>query len=104
MTSDAPNAFTQTTLECHDGCDRVTMKITGVLVDISLADNPDLCGRCVICENGKKVLHFTVLHAICSMSISASSWCRKFREDLEENGFAFNPRDACVVNKTVNKK
>ena len=21
MTSDVPNAFTQTTLECHDGCD-----------------------------------------------------------------------------------
>ena len=38
------------------------------------------------------------------MSISALSWCRKFRIDLEGNGFVFNPCDARVANKIVNKK
>ena len=71
VTSDVPNALIQTVLECHDGDDRVTMKITGVLVDVLLADNPDLCGGHVIHENGKKVLHVTVLPAVCGMSISA---------------------------------
>ena len=55
MMSDVPNAFIQTVLECHDGDDRVMMKITGVLVDILLADDPDLCGGHIVCENGKKV-------------------------------------------------
>ena len=104
MTSDVPIAFTQTVLECHDGCDQVTMKIAGVLVDILLADDPDLHGGHVVCENGKKVLHAMVLRAICGMLISASLWCRKFRIDLEGNGFVFNPHGACVANKIANAK
>ena len=80
------------------------MKIAGVLVDLLLADNPDSCGGHVVCENGRKVLCVTVLHAICGMLISASLWHRKFRTDLEENGFVFNPCDGCVANKMVDKE
>ena len=61
VTSDVPNAFVQTVLECHDGCDQVTMKIAGVLVEVLLADNPDLHGGHVVCENGKNVLHVVIL-------------------------------------------
>ena len=104
VTSDVPNAFVQTTLDCNDGEDCITMKIAEVLVDTLLADNPDLCGGHVVCKNGKKVLHVIVLQAICGMLISALLWHRKFRIDLEENGFLFNPCDARVANKTVDKK
>ena len=104
VTSDAPNTLIQTVLECHDGDDRVMMKITGVLVDILLADDPDLCGGHVTCESGKKVPCVVVLKAICGMLISALLWCRKFRVDLEANGLALNPHDACASNKVVNKK
>jgi len=38
------------------------------------------------------------------MLISALLWHRKFRIDLEENGFVFNPHDTCVANKMINKK
>ena len=104
MTSDVPNAVIQAALKCNDGDERVILKIAGVLVDLLLADNPDSCGGCVVCENGRKVLRVTVLRAICGMSISASLWCGKFRIDLEENGFVFNPCDVRVANKTVDDK
>ena len=29
-------------------------------------------------------------------------WYNKFRKDLEEEGFGFNPYDPCVANKIVN--
>ena len=52
---------TQTMLEHNDGDDCIMMKIEGVLADTLLADNPDLHGGCVACENGKKVLHVVIL-------------------------------------------
>ena len=91
-------------LVCNDGEDRVMMKIAGVLVDMLLVDNPDLHGGHIVCQNGKKVLCVTILQAICGMLISALLWHRKFRIDLEKNGFVFNPCDACAVNKMINKK
>ena len=42
MTSDIPNAFIQTEMpEVKDGEQRVTMKITGVLVDMIVQLNPN---------------------------------------------------------------
>jgi len=104
MTSNVPSALIQAALKCNDGDEWAIMEITGVLVNIPLADDPDSCGGHVVHENGKKVLHVTVLRAICGMSISASLWCGKFRIDLEENGFVFNPCDVRVANKTVDDK
>ena len=104
MTSDVPNAFIQAALKCNDGDKCTIVKIAGVLVDMLLADNPVLHEGHVVCENGKKVLHVAVLRAICGMLISALLWHAKLRKDLEENGFAFNPCDACAASKMVNKK
>ena len=59
MTSDVPNAFIQAALKCNDGDKRAIMTIA-VLVNISLVDNPDLCGGHVVHENGKKVSHASV--------------------------------------------
>ena len=104
MTSDVPNAFIQTKLEYQPGDDRIVMKITGVLVDILINDNPDIYGGYVAYERGEKVLYVAVLRAIYGMLVSALLWYRKFREDLEGDGFEFNPYDACVANKMVNGK
>ena len=85
MTSDVPNAFIQAALKCNDGDECTIVKIAGVLVNILLADDPDLHGGHVVCKNGKKVSCVMVLHAICGMLISALLWHGKFRIDLEEN-------------------
>ena len=78
------------------------MKITGVLVDTLLNSDPDLYSGYVVYENGEKVVYVEVLKAIYGMLISAILWHKKFRKDLENNDFAFNPYDPCVANKMVN--
>ena len=102
MSSDAPNAFTQTKLECQPGDDRTAMKIAGVLADILVDDNPDAYGGHAVCEKGQKALCAAVLRATYGMLVGASLWHQKFRSDLEENGFKFNPYDACAANKMAN--
>ena len=103
MSADVPNAFIQAELlrKCKE---RVIMKITGVLVDILLKMSPDVYHGYVVVENGKKVIYVEVLRAIYGMLESALIWYRKFREDLEEIGFIFNPYDACIANRMINGK
>jgi hypothetical protein len=38
------------------------------------------------------------------MPMAAMLWYKKFKEDLEQEGFEFNPYDPCMANKTVNGK
>ena len=104
MSADVPNTFIQTKLPKIDGEDRVIMKITGDLVDILLSINPDLYSEYVVYENGNKVLYVEVLRAIYGMLIAALLFYRKFKTDLEEHGFQFNPYDPCVANKMINGK
>ena len=62
MTVDVPNAFIQNEMpEIRDGEERVIMKIAGVLVDMLVQLNSELCGPCVVYENNRKVLHVQVL-------------------------------------------
>ena len=51
--------------------DKVIMKIAGVLVDVLINNDPDLCDGHVVCKNGKKVVHVEVMKAIYGMPISA---------------------------------
>ena len=104
MSADVPNAFIQTDLNTEDGEERIIMKITGVLVDILVNDNPDLYGGYVVYERGQKVLYVVVLKAIYGMLVSAILWYKKFREDLEKEGFIFNPYDPCVANRMIRGK
>ena len=104
MTADAPNAFTQTEIDQQDGEDKTVMKIAGVLVDILVEDSPDIYAEHVACENNEKTLCIEVLRATHSVLISASLFCVKFCEDLEEIGFKFNPCDACVANHMIKDK
>ena len=62
MTADVPNAFVQTTMpEPKKGKERVIMKIAGVLVDMLVQLNPELCRPHVVYEKGRKALYAQVL-------------------------------------------
>ncbi|KAL7568952.1 hypothetical protein ACA910_000696 [Epithemia clementina (nom. ined.)] len=102
MTADVPNAFIQAPMpEVEPGDERVMMKITGVLVDMLVKLAPEVYGPFVVFENGKKVLYVQVLKAIYGMLQAALLWYKKFRSDLEGQGFKFNPYDPCVANRQV---
>jgi hypothetical protein len=102
MTCYIPNAFIQAFLpKKKTDEDRVVMQITGVLVDMLVEINQELYGPAVVLENGKKELYLEVLPAIYGMLEAALLWYKKFRKDLEEIGFVFNPYGPCVANKRV---
>jgi hypothetical protein len=102
MTCNIPNAFIQAYLPKKEpGEDRVVMKIIGVLVDMLVDINPESYGPAVVLENRKKVVYVEVLKAIYGMLEAALLWYKKFRKDLEDNRFVFNPYGPCVANKKV---
>jgi hypothetical protein len=102
MTADVPNAFIQAQMpETKEGEERIFMKITGVLVDLLVQMSPEIYGPYVVFENGRKVLYVQVLRALYGMLVAALLWYKKFRGDLEEIGFKFNPYDPCVANRTI---
>jgi len=104
MTADIPNAFIQAEMpELNKGDERVIMKITGVLVEMLVQLNPASYGPHVVYEKGRKVLYVQVLRAIYGMLQAALLWYKKFRNELEEVGFEFNPYDPCVANRTIEK-
>ena len=81
MCNDVPNAFIQTPLpQPKTGEARVTMKITGVLVDMLVQLNPEVYGNYVVFENGRKVIYVVVLKAIYGMLIASLLWYKKFKE------------------------
>ena len=90
MSADVPNAFIQTEIP-EDRHEKITMKINGVLVDMIVQLNPALYGPFVVYEKGKKVLYVQVLRAIYGMLESSLLWYMRFRDDLEKQGFKFNP-------------
>uniref|UniRef100_A0A7S1V1J3 Reverse transcriptase Ty1/copia-type domain-containing protein n=1 Tax=Grammatophora oceanica TaxID=210454 RepID=A0A7S1V1J3_9STRA len=105
LTADVPNAFIQTDVPPpKPGEDRITMKITGVLVDMLLELNPELYKDFVVYENGQKVLYVVVLKAIYGMLVASLLFYKKFRVDLEGVDFVFNDYDPCVANRMIRGK
>jgi hypothetical protein len=98
MTCNMPNAFMQALMpESKPGEERVMMKITGVLVSMLVKLCPGLCGPHVVCKKLKKVLCVRALRAIYGMLEAALSWHKKFRQELEQEGFESNPCDPCIA-------
>ena len=81
-------------LNKKEGESRVIVKITGVLVELLVKKAPHAHEGFAVLEHGTKVMHLNTLAAICGMLESASLWCRKLREDSEQQGFKFNAHDA----------
>jgi hypothetical protein len=103
MTCNIQNAFIQALMpEVKDGDERVMMEITGVLVDMLVKLNPELYGPYVVYERNRqnKVLYIQVMRAIYGMLEAAILWYKKFRGELEQKGFKFNPYDPWVANRT----
>jgi hypothetical protein len=85
MMCDIPNAFIQALMpEVEPGDERVMMKITGVLVDMLVEINPELCRPYVVYEKNRKVLYVQVMRAIYGMLEAALLWYKKFQGELEE--------------------
>jgi len=104
MTMDLPNAFIQTPLEQpKEGEDRVTMKITGILVRYMIKLDPRYRDY-VVYENGKRVIYVVVLKAIYGMLVAGLLFYKKLKKDLEGIGFKFNSYDPCVANREVKGK
>jgi hypothetical protein len=102
LSADVPNAFIQAHLPpTEEGDERIIMKITGVLVDLLIELSPEVYGKYVVYENGKKVIYVQVIKALYGMLKAALLWYQKFKGDLEEEGFVFNPYDPCVANRKV---
>ena len=105
LTADVPNAFVQTKLpDAKMNEDRVTMKITGELVDMMVELNPNAYSKYVVREGKRKVIYVVVLRALYGMLVASLLWYAKFRKDLESIGFVFNPYDPCVANRMKNEK
>jgi hypothetical protein len=103
MTCDIPNAFIQALMpEVKDGDERVMIKNTRVLVGMLVELNPKLYGPYVVYERNRQntVLYVQVMRAIYGMLEAAILWYKKFRGELEQKGFKFNPYDPCVANCT----
>ena len=104
MSADIPNAFIQTLMpEVKEGEERVTMKITGLLVDYMIEIDPSYRDY-IVMENGKRVIYVVILRAIYGMLEASLLFYKKIRGDLEKVGFVFNPYDPCVANKMVRGK
>ena len=73
------------------------MKTTGRLVEVLVSIAAEIYAKHVVYKNGKKVLYVKVLQALYGMLISAMLWYNKFRSDLENIRFKFNPYDPCVA-------
>jgi hypothetical protein len=105
MSCDIPNAFIQSELpEVAVGDERVIMKITGVLVNLLVNLSPEVYGPYVVSDKHRKVIYVQVLRGLYGMLVSALLWYTKFRGDLEEKGYEFNPYDSCVANKMIDKQ
>jgi hypothetical protein len=63
--------------------------------------NPELYGPYGVYEKNRrnKVLYVQV-RAIHGMLEAAILWYKKFRGELEQKGFKFNPYDPCLANRT----
>ena len=65
---------------------------------------PEIYADYVVYENGQKVLYVQMLKALYGMMKASLLYYKKFRKDIEGNGYEVNPYDPCVANKKINGK
>jgi Reverse transcriptase (RNA-dependent DNA polymerase) len=104
MTADIPNAFVQTEIEEKKNGEKIIMKIRGTLVDMLVDIAPHEYTNFVRHEGNHKVLYVEMKKALYGMLQSSLLYYKKFRKDLEGQGFVINPYDPCVANRTIKGK
>jgi hypothetical protein len=105
MTVDIPNAFVQTNVPPTDNDgDRITMKITGPLVEMLVELDPEKCKNFVRLEGNIPILYVHVMKALYAMLQFALLFYRKLIEELASIYFEINPFDPCVANRLVHGK
>ena len=77
------------------------MKIRWRLVDWLIKISPQTYRDKVVIEKGVKVLYVEIVRAIYGMLEAALMWYRRFRTDLEKEGFKFHDYDPCIAFKDV---
>ncbi len=83
--------------------DFTLLKMEGESVNIMC----DVCHgyrKFVTTENGKQVLYLQLMKALYGCVKSALLWYKLFTGTLQGMGFALNPYESCIANKTVNGK
>ena len=100
-TVDVPNAFMQAHIDTKPGDPRVVLVTRGDVVDMLCKLDPKLYEPFVEHKKGKKVLFLIVHRAVYGLVQSPMLWYKKWREDIESQGFKVNPYDPCVANKEV---
>ena len=96
-TVDIPGAFLQASMD-----EVVHMKITGTMVDILEALQPLKYKEFIMFEKTKKTLYVQLNKALYGTLRAALLFWRKLTAQLQEWGFAINPYDWCVANRTIN--
>ena len=103
-TVDVPNAFMQAQIDTKPGDPRVVMVLRGLIVDMLCELDEEKYRSFVTMEKGKKVLRLIVHRAMHGLVQSPMLWYKKWRQDIESQGFTVNPCDPCVAKKMVNGK
>ena len=101
MSADIPNAFIQTRMRDKVKDERIIMKVQGDVVEFLLKIAPQTYAGYVVYERSKKTLYLVVLSAIYGMLEASMLFYKKLRGDLEAIGFAFNPYEPCVCNRSI---
>ena len=84
MVLDVPNTFIHTNIPTNKYVEeRVTMRISGVKVDMQVKLDSETYRKHVVFENGNKVIYVVVLRAIYGMLVVAILFYKKFCGEWE---------------------
>jgi len=102
MTADILNAYIQAELPpTREGQDRVIVKLTGTLADLTVQMAPEVYAPFVVFEHGVKTIYNNVTMGMYGMLVAGLYWYRKFSGDLIEDGYVKKTYDPCVCNKMI---
>ena len=82
---------------------RLFLCFRGQMVDVMCKVNPEY-RKHIIHKLGKKILYVRVIRLIYGCIKAALLWYELYKETLEKEGFALNPYEMCIANKTIDGK
>jgi hypothetical protein len=96
-TCDIPGAFMQADID-----EIVHVKFEGEVALLLTQVDPDLYKKFLTTEHGKPVLYVVLEKALYGTVQAALLFWQELTQYLQDMGFALNPHDQCVANKTIN--